>query len=193
MAREEEIMEDLPGITLRGLRDGDIDFLLSSWLKSYRNRGVKGFQVGKQALPMKDSVYYLGHHDLAERAIKEGVVIVACPSDDTNVIYGYIIGEIVDGADVIHYIFVKQDFRGFGIGGKLFNALSNQEKVFYTGEFHFKKKIKGKILVFNPYLFFNGGLNAIKSYCRKVFGTADNRREQAVGKSDSTRVQGVEA
>ena len=86
----------------------DLDFILSSWLRSCRNRhyfdawdndayynDASGFQAWVKAVLRRP----------------ETVQTIACPDDDEGQILGY----AVTGPNVLHYVYVKQPFRKGGI------------------------------------------------------------------------------
>lgn len=128
---------------LRAARGEDLPFIFNSFLKSYRDApAVSG---------VPNTLYYDGQHALIERLLKDGKAIVACATDDPEQIMGYGIG----GASVIHWIYVKHPFRGFGIGKALEGALVGQapEQVFYTHRVKATDRlVRNRPYTFNPFL-----------------------------------------
>jgi GNAT superfamily N-acetyltransferase len=113
---------------LRQLTKDDLPFLFNSFLKSFRDAPA---MVG-----IPNALYYASQHALIERLMASAGsrVLVACSKDDPSQIYGYGLGEVATVGSVIHWIYVKHPFRGFGIGKTLEQALiqSNPVTVFFT-------------------------------------------------------------
>jgi GNAT superfamily N-acetyltransferase len=53
----------------------------------------------------------------AEKLIAKGTVMVACAAEDPNTIIGYSI--LSHNFQTIHWVYVKKNFRGHGIGRRL--------------------------------------------------------------------------
>ena len=59
------------------------------------------------------------HHDIIlKKLIPHSDITLACDPDDADTIWGYI---CTDG-ELLHFIYVKAAFRGFGIGGALLRS-----------------------------------------------------------------------
>ena len=97
---------------LRPPTDQDVSFVFNSWLKSFRQAPAMA--------NISNTVYFKEAHAQIEKVIQSPGcrAVVACdPSPGSeNVIYGYGVGEIVDSEFIIHWIYVKHPFRGFGVG-----------------------------------------------------------------------------
>lgn len=104
-------------VRVRPATEADINFIFSSWLKSYRDSFF--------AATISTTVYYAEHHKVVERLLKSCEVYVACSDADTSELYGFVCGERVDGILVIHYAYVKHHFRWLGIGRKLFEQFNH--------------------------------------------------------------------
>jgi hypothetical protein len=94
--------------------EGDINFLLSSWLKSYRR--------SEFAQRVSDKFYY-PHHEGMLRAILTDAsnnVTVLCDSEDDTNILGYIVYSL--SAPIIYYTYVKHDYRKLGLGRYMYEA-----------------------------------------------------------------------
>ncbi len=138
-------------IQIRKAQRSDVPFITSSWLKSNRD----GFMV--RSVP--NTVYYHQHHKILEAIMPNGIVIVACNEEDPDQILGWCCAEVVDTALVIHYIYIKQPFRKFGIATKLVTLLEETEKPPAVMVTHsnpmVRPLIKDKGWVYNPYLLFS--------------------------------------
>lgn len=100
----------------------DVDFITSSWLKSFRE---SGFMVNT----VPNRVYFNQHHKILEKIIPRSRILVACNSMDPDQIFGWICAEIMDRHLVIHYIYVKDAFRQMGIASRLVRLLYDTQDV----------------------------------------------------------------
>jgi hypothetical protein len=96
---------------LRPFDADDTAFLYKSWLDSYRYS-----DWGKQ---FDNRTYYDGHHAVIERVLPRSRVVVACLPDNPTVDLGFAVGE----ADTLHFVYVKRNFRQFGVASALLEAL----------------------------------------------------------------------
>jgi hypothetical protein len=83
----------------------DVNFILSSWLKSYR----------PSAPLVSDEVYFREHKALVMQLIQRSAVHIACDPSYPLSIYGYAVVE--QGA--VHYVYVKFALRKFGVARAL--------------------------------------------------------------------------
>jgi GNAT superfamily N-acetyltransferase len=121
---------------IRSIRPEDHNLVLATWLNSYYEH-MRDFRPPR-------TVYFCHHQELAKLKLKSDVRIL-CNKEDEDQIIGY---SIFDGA-VLHYVYVKNFFRGFGFG-KMLIADRHIEQVSHLTE-DLKKLIKKP--VYNPYLF----------------------------------------
>ena len=70
--------------------------------------------------PPPPSLLIYEHDTLLKRIIRTSTLTLACDPDDEDTVWGFV---CADG-DLLHFIYVKSAFRGFGIGGCLFRAAS---------------------------------------------------------------------
>lgn len=118
-----------PNVTIRTSEPQDYDFIISSWLKGYRH--------SPQTRDIRSTIYFKYQHKIVENLLDESFIFVACNPEDSDHIYGYLVGEHYQkNADVIHWVYVKGPFRRMGIGTALFKAFNNGSKVFYTHNVH---------------------------------------------------------
>jgi GNAT superfamily N-acetyltransferase len=106
-------------IALRPALSGDYNFVLSSWLKSYfRNR-----QLFAQGAQLSEREYFVGHQRMVKWLLDRAPVLVACNPDDESQIYGWACYEEDGDTTVLHYVYVKAPYRGYGVGRTLFTGL----------------------------------------------------------------------
>lgn len=138
--------ENLP-IRIRNINEEDVSFVFNSWLKSYR--------FSSFAKSIRNEIYFTNHHKLLEKIIARGTNYVACNKDDPGQIYGYIVGEEVDGFLVVHYVYVKHTFRNMGIAKLLLDQIGyNPETAsLFTHLTDIANKLAAKYnFVYHPYL-----------------------------------------
>jgi GNAT superfamily N-acetyltransferase len=139
-------------VLIRPSTEGDLHFVLNSWLMSYRRSPF--------ARDMTKNIYFKRHHDFVVEALKRSAVYCAVNKDDQDQIYGWICIEPPVGMEetrALHYVYVKHPYRGFGIAKSLTNhALENEEKFVYShvpsGMLYRFLNLKG---FYDPYRFFH--------------------------------------
>ncbi len=140
-------MPALP-IEIRRAKRSDIPFITSSWLKSNRH----GYMV--RSVP--NNIYYYNHHKILEELLPRSVVLVACNAEDPDQILGWMCAEVVDTAMVIHYVYVKQSFRKFGIAKRIVNLMKTTEDPPAVMATHSNPEVrdllKEKNIIYNPYI-----------------------------------------
>lgn len=132
-----------PEIKIRLPVPEDIAFIYATWLNSYCHDSYLGKSV-------RSSIFHKEYKEVIDRIIQESSALVACHTDDENVLFGYLIYK----DNTAHYSFVKEAFRRFGIAELLLKesniALDQMvitHKTFYLADM--KQKFN-----FNPFLLF---------------------------------------
>ena len=110
-------IEDLP-IKVRPAVEGDVPFIFSSWLKSYR--------ASLFAKQVSNTVFFSEHHKVIEGILKTSTTLVLCSADDVTNIYGYICAEKIDGIFVLHYAYIKHPYRTLGLAKFLLNQFNHE-------------------------------------------------------------------
>ncbi len=137
-------------IAIRDGQDGDVPFIFSSWLKSFR--------TGLFCKHVDNNFYYAGQHKLMEKIVKRSKIIVAVDPHNPADIYGYLCFEHIDGLLVIHYGYTKHTFRCMGVFRQLIKH-TNQD--FNNVSLYSHSSIMASILakqynlVYNPYILVN--------------------------------------
>jgi len=96
----------------------EVNLVRSSWLRSNASSGLAR-SLGRKA-------YYSGHHDLIDRLMHRAEMRVACSVTRHDTIVGW---ACVEPA-VVHYVFVREEFRCNGVARRLLAELP--ERVTYT-------------------------------------------------------------
>lgn len=105
-------------ITIREGQDSDRNFMLNSWLLSYRTSN--GFPR------MPKSVYYGVYEPKFRQLLSMSTCWVACPENDSDAIVGYIVSD-----PRIHWVYVKYPYRKMGVA-KLLLAKVNSDPIKFT-------------------------------------------------------------
>jgi hypothetical protein len=139
----------LSQVKIRPANEKDVGFIFNSWLKSYKSSRFAKF--------LPNIVYFSSHHKLIEKLIAKNTVSVACNIADENQIYGYVCAEEVEGALVVHYVYIKDTFRKLNCATLLLQSLGNHKAFFYSHNTQLASTIvlkKYSNCVYNPYLAF---------------------------------------
>lgn len=135
----------------------DIPFIYSTWLKSFKYDSA----LGKS---MRKSVFFESYREVIDNILDQSSVAVACMQDDPNVIIGYIVYASYYSFDhvILHYLFVKESFRKFGVAKSLTNVLDIQKPIKFT---HLTNQFKTLAysshlfasFIYNPFLLYKDG------------------------------------
>lgn len=133
---------------IRQMREGDVNFILSTWLRSYyeelRRNGSKGVMYPK------DDVFFQGHQERIKERLKVIECHVCTAPDDENQILGWIAFD----KGTCHYVYVKQVFRKMGVAKRLMLiAYARPDSMaFYSHHTRYSKHLN-KGLTYDPYKF----------------------------------------
>lgn len=102
-------------VRTRPMRDGDKNFVRSSWLRSYR--------ALCEWVPQAE--FFALHHDVIEGLLArhETRTVVAHAHDDEDHLLGWASGEPSTTRPLIHWCYVKNTYRGNGIASRLTDAV----------------------------------------------------------------------
>lgn len=131
-------------IYIRESDSSDTNFIINSWIKSYR-------------VVMEDveaPIYYKNQEKLIRRLMDKSKCYMAVNPHDLYQIYGYIMFDNLDEIGILHYIYVKNPYRRFGIGGDLFNMIDFDKKYpcIATHNTRYLGHVKNKWnITYNPY------------------------------------------
>jgi hypothetical protein len=99
------------------------NFIKSTWLKSFFS-GSSRFCEN-----MTYEIFIEFHPYVVDRILERAKVLVAKSKESPDVTVGYIVYE---EPSLVHYIYVKRSFRGYGISRTLFLASGISKKFIYT-------------------------------------------------------------
>jgi len=131
---------------IRQATQSDLNFITSNWLKQYRGSIF--------ARNMSKDIYFKNYNKILNQRLIDSVNIVVCDKEDPYVIHGF---ASVERPNIIHYIFVKNHFRGYGVGKRLFveslRILDNPSDIIHSHLPKFKKFPKDIDFIYNPFVF----------------------------------------
>jgi hypothetical protein len=111
-------MSKIPSL-IRSPELSDISFIYSSWLKSYKESDDACFSGHK---------YFLVQKKIIAEILEHSIVAIVCDPAKPGDIYSYAVYEILGEILVLHWIYTKYPFRGFGFAGDIIRAIySNNE------------------------------------------------------------------
>jgi hypothetical protein len=101
-------------VKLRPFQESDFNFILNSWLLSFRNSPF--------AKNLTNEKYYSAQQPICIHLMNASTILVACSPEEPKQIFGYIVAQpapnAVEGAWV-HYCYVKNLYRRMGIATSL--------------------------------------------------------------------------
>lgn len=140
------------GFVIRQIQKEDYPIIFNSWLKSYSKDFVKHKNVPSH-------IYYQGQHILIEKLLENSEVLVAADEEDQSIVLGYCVGNIVNDVFVVHYLYVKKDFRGMKIATKMleFAGVKQDSSIVYTHYTPSGAKFGSKFnAIYHPYILLGG-------------------------------------
>ena len=150
--------EEQIGILLRKSEPDErraLGFVLDSWCKTVAAEPPWDYSTPHHTPPLPHPLMIYEHDTILKKIIPHSTITLACDPDDPDTIWGYI---CTDG-DLLHFIYVKSAFRGFGIGGCLLRSAELPGRNIITS--HRTKSLfvafPGVRFLWNPYrMIYNG-------------------------------------
>lgn len=96
-------------IKVRPMNEGDLNFILATWLKSYKYSGDLVKRV-------REEIYFDTYEPIIKSILKRSQTLIACLDDDWEVIAGYM---VTVPPSLVHYVYVKEAWRSMGIAKHL--------------------------------------------------------------------------
>lgn len=146
---------------IRDYEPQDEAFIISSWLKSFREGNGPTSQrcpCGSPRFPwdVPQDIYYECHHAVVCKILQRTSTTtkVAVDPNERDLIYGYAVFEEIPGIHVFHYIYVKKPFSDFGIARKLIESAPFEiRSVYASHKTHVGKRLIERLgLTYCPYL-----------------------------------------
>ncbi len=129
---------------IREANPNDIPFIYATWLKSYH--------YDSWTKSIAKSIYFDNYKLVIDRLLEASQVLIACHPTDENVILGYLVAE----PEIIHYCFVKEAFRRFGIAKDLVRASEAPETAIISHRTQMALPIlRTKDFIFNPFILYS--------------------------------------
>lgn len=118
---------------VRDMRDDDIPFIATWWLKGYapfhytaRARSSAFLEREKRLLGAILYDRYMSHHrNIIHRLLKLSRCVVACSNDDDSALCGFAVVQAHEGTGVraVHWVSVKPVYRDLGIARSMVEPL----------------------------------------------------------------------
>lgn len=141
-------------VKLRGLTMDDAAFIIDSWCSSYSRSPLTG--------RIDSKLFKIEQRARINRILPKSKMIIACNEQDPRSIYGWVCytpNKQATSLPTIHYMCVKPEYQGRGIGKSLLDLVRQAcgksviDPVFYTHGTVVANKLESKWnIVFNPYL-----------------------------------------
>jgi len=134
--------------------DRVMGFVLDSWCKTVASEPPWDFAATHHTPPPPHPLLIYMHDTILKKIIRNSTITLACDPDDPDTVWGYICSD----GDLLHFVYVKSAFRGFGIGGCLFRSAglpSGKIEISHRTGSVFKAFPKSR-LIWNPYRMFYG-------------------------------------
>lgn len=96
----------------------DANFIMNSWLKSYRPSPANN--------RIDSDIYFPRQSKVIKRCLANSYVVVACNCDDSEQIYGYLIAQPLADDVVFHWMYVKYPYRKLGIARWMLKLVIDQ-------------------------------------------------------------------
>ena len=133
----------LESLIERPVESPDLAFVLSAWLKSFRRSQHAGV--------VPNNLYHETYKAAFDHLLRRGMVVtVICNKSNPDQLVGFIAYETAaNGTPVLHYLFIKDVFRGHGIGKHLLQGAGIRKDVPFIYTFKTKdiRKVRGGIWV----------------------------------------------
>lgn len=135
-------------VKIRLPRSEDLNFILSSYLKSYRN----------SMSAIGNDLYFPNQQKVFEEILTRSMIAIACDPEHEDQIFGWGCCEYVAPEHaVLHYLYVKFPFRRNGLAKDIIAALIHENCLFveYSHNTHASNLIT-KGYQYNPFYLFKG-------------------------------------
>jgi ribosomal protein S18 acetylase RimI-like enzyme len=138
----------MEAIQIRLAQENDRPFIFSNWLRHYKNRSYFAKRI-------RNTVFYKWHHMVVENILNRPTtqIFIAHPPSEPEVILGFMASESVNDGAVIHFIYIKPQFKRMGIAKRLFKDFDDKEPIYFTHWTFDLDELIHKVpnLIYDPY------------------------------------------
>lgn len=145
MSAAEELDEAKVAFRIRRGEPDDLDCIKGYWLENYR-RG------SRLASKVPGPIYYRAESKLIDGILTRSHVAIACSTDNDRQVNGFAVAEYLGTIPVLHYVLVKQLFRGFGEAHALLDSLKMRDGFCTHMTKDFEAQAFRRKLLWNPYI-----------------------------------------
>lgn len=110
-------------ILIRDKQPSDHDFIFDAWLKNYQATSYFAKRITKQT-------FMACHSLLIENILARPSTIGKIAGDADFTIYGFIVAEHIEQNPIVHYLYVRPEYRELGIAKSLIESIGLQTKHF---------------------------------------------------------------
>lgn len=119
-------------VQVRDSKAEDIPLVFDSYLKSWR--------LSKWAGVISNNNYFEVQRTMLEDLLARGALLkVAHPEGHADIILGWGLGEVKDGKQVVHYLFIKDSYVGLAVADRILDALPGSTPGFLTHKLYFPR------------------------------------------------------
>lgn len=111
--------------SLRKSSGDDINFVAASWKQSFRKEYPK----------LTKDEFFEVINPKVDKILDRSEIIIACDPEEPRVIYGYCVFKVVDSIPVIHFAYVKQSLRRFGLLKGMLKQIQDNSSPTLVGTF----------------------------------------------------------
>ena len=134
-------------VILRECGSKDVNFILHSWLRTYKHRS-------DFAKMIRNDIFFKWHREIILNILKRSKTLVACYPEMDDLILRYLVYEKNDPLSIIHFTYVKLGYRKLGIAHSLINQSEiDLNQTLYTHKTYDGEEILKKYpkLIYDPY------------------------------------------
>lgn len=106
----------------RPLRESDRDYVVRCVLFSFLSGSREAQRIHKDS-------YMRSHNDTVNGLLDHCSTIILCDEEDQDLIYGFLIFDHLPEIDVIHYVYMRKDFRGKGFIGDTIKSIKRKDRL----------------------------------------------------------------
>lgn len=110
---------------LRPANESDLNFVAASWKQSFRKEYPK----------LTKDEFFEVINPKVDKIIERSDILIACDPEEPRVIYGYLVYKVVESIPVVHFAYVKQSLRRFGILKAMFKVVQDISSQTLVGTF----------------------------------------------------------